>query len=86
MGGTFDAFFRRAEGACGVKSQSDLATLLGVHRSAVTQAKNKDSVPKAWALTLSRTPWGSCPAAGARSGGMGRPRRDTWWGPRSGRA
>ncbi len=54
MGGTFDAFFRRAEGACGVKSQSDLATLLGVHRSAVTQAKNKDSVPKAWALTLSR--------------------------------
>nr|WP_256128334.1 S24 family peptidase [Desulfolutivibrio sulfoxidireducens] len=37
-----------------MKSQSDLAALLGVHRSAVTQAKNKGSVPGSWALALSR--------------------------------
>ncbi|MDQ7831004.1 MAG: S24 family peptidase [Desulfovibrionaceae bacterium] len=53
MHGEFDAFFQRAGRTCGVKSQSELAGLLGVHRSAVTQAKNKDSVPKSWALTLS---------------------------------
>lgn len=54
MTGEFDAFFHRAQDACGVKSQSELAGLLSLHRSAVTQAKNKDSVPKAWALILSR--------------------------------
>ncbi|MEF3696564.1 LexA family transcriptional regulator [Desulfolutivibrio sp.] len=54
MSGEFDAFFLRAQSACGVKSQSDLANLLGLHRSAVTQAKNKGLVPKVWALTLSR--------------------------------
>jgi len=52
--GEFDAFFHRAQSGCGVRSQSELAGLLGLHRSAVTQAKHKDSVPKAWALTLSR--------------------------------
>jgi len=50
----FDAFFQRAQSACGIRSQSELANLLGLHRSAVTQAKNKGGVPTAWALTLSR--------------------------------
>jgi phage repressor protein C with HTH and peptisase S24 domain len=54
VNGDFEAFFQRAQGACGVKSQSELANLLGLHRSAVTQAKNKGLVPKVWALTLSR--------------------------------
>ncbi|MFZ5813231.1 MAG: LexA family transcriptional regulator [Thermodesulfobacteriota bacterium] len=54
MGSEFDAFYHRAESACGVKSQSELASLLGVHRSAVTQAKNKGSVPRSWVLTLAR--------------------------------
>lgn len=54
MSHEFDAFFQRAQSACGIRSQSDLANLLGLHRSAVTQAKNKGGVPTAWALTLSR--------------------------------
>lgn len=54
MNHEFDAFFQRAQSACGIRSQSELANLLGLHRSAVTQAKNKGGVPTAWALTLSR--------------------------------
>lgn len=54
MTGEFDAFFYRVKTACGVHSQSELASALKLHRSAVTQAKNKDAVPRTWALTLSR--------------------------------
>lgn len=52
--GGFEGFFRRACQALGVRSQAELAGLLGVHRSAVTQAKKKDTVPKAWVLAVSR--------------------------------
>lgn len=52
--GGFEGFFSRASRAAGIASQAELAALLGVHRSAVTQAKKKDAVPKAWVLTLSR--------------------------------
>ncbi|HML54626.1 MAG TPA: helix-turn-helix transcriptional regulator [Solidesulfovibrio magneticus] len=52
--GGFEGFFERAAKAAGLASQADLAALLGVHRSAVTQAKRKDAVPKAWVLTVSR--------------------------------
>ncbi len=52
--GGFEAFFERAAKAAGLRSQADLAAFLGVHRSAVTQAKKKDAVPKAWVLTVSR--------------------------------
>ena len=52
--GGFDGFFARAARAAGLTSQSDLAAMLGVHRSAVTQAKKKDAVPKAWVLAISR--------------------------------
>lgn len=56
MGKTgFEDFFRRAAEAVGVDSQSELAELLHVHRSALTQAKRKGSVPKAWILTLATT-------------------------------
>lgn len=54
QGGGFDGFFARASRAAGLSSQADLAAMLGVHRSAVTQAKKKDAVPKAWVLTVSR--------------------------------
>jgi phage repressor protein C with HTH and peptisase S24 domain len=52
--GGFEGFFARAAKAAGLTSQADLAVLLGVHRSAVTQAKRKDGVPKAWVLAVSR--------------------------------
>lgn len=50
----FEGFFARAAKAAGLTSQAELAALLGVHRSAVTQAKRKDGVPKAWVLAVSR--------------------------------
>ena len=53
-GGGFEGFFARAAKAAGLVSQTELAGLLGVHRSAVTQAKRKDAVPKAWVLAVSR--------------------------------
>jgi len=50
----FEGFFTRASRAAGLASQAELAAMLGVHRSAVTQAKKKDAVPKAWVLAVSR--------------------------------
>ncbi|MFU2209851.1 LexA family transcriptional regulator [Solidesulfovibrio sp. C21] len=52
--GGFEGFFARASQAAGIVSQAELAALLGVHRSAVTQAKKKDAVPKSWVLAVSR--------------------------------
>ncbi len=55
MGGTrFEVFFQRVAEATGIDSQQELATLLGVNRSAVTQAKNRDVVPERWLHRLSR--------------------------------
>lgn len=54
VAGGFEGFFARATKATGIGSQAELAALLGVHRSAVTQAKRKDAVPKAWVLAVSR--------------------------------
>ncbi|GFM33902.1 LexA family transcriptional regulator [Desulfovibrio subterraneus] len=50
----FHTFFRRLEKATSIKSQQDLATALGVNRSAITQAKRRDAVPSKWILALSR--------------------------------
>ena len=50
----FDAFYQKARENLGVRSQSELAGLLGVHRSAVTQAKRKNTVPDLWLLKLGR--------------------------------
>lgn len=72
--GGFEGFFERAAKAAGLASQAELAALLGVHRSAVTQAKRKDAVPKAWVLTVSRRT-GSDPdwlEYGRRRSGAGR--------------
>jgi len=51
---TFKSFFDRLVSATGIKSQVDLATALGVHRSAITQAKTRDAVPAKWVLRLAR--------------------------------
>lgn len=72
--GGFEGFFARAAKAAGIASQAELAVLLGVHRSAVTQAKRKDAVPKAWVLAVSRRT-GADPdwlEFGRRRGGPGR--------------
>ena len=45
---SFDAFMRRVEKGARVRSQNQLAGVLGIHRSAVTQAKRKGSVPRQW--------------------------------------
>ena len=51
----FNEFFQRVSKALGIGSQQDLATILGVNRSAVTQAKQRDAVPDKWLHTLART-------------------------------
>ena len=51
---TFDSFFKRVQNATGIQSQNELASVLGVNRSAVSQAKRKGSVPARWILQLSR--------------------------------
>ena len=48
----FDAFMRRVEKAARIRSQNQLAGALGIHRSAVTQAKRKGAVPRQWAFRV----------------------------------
>lgn len=50
----FDAFFQRICARTDIVTQMDLARALGVNRSAITQAKNRDAVPSKWLLALSR--------------------------------
>jgi Predicted transcriptional regulator len=50
----FDAFFSRLSRATGISTQMALAEALGVHRSAVTQAKLRNAVPPKWVLALAR--------------------------------
>lgn len=52
MNTNFDTFFRRVRTALGIGTQGELARLLGVNRSAITQAKQRDSVPGNWLVTL----------------------------------
>lgn len=48
----FDGFFERLRSTSDVRSQSDLARVLGLGRAAVSLAKKKDSVPPRWILDL----------------------------------
>jgi len=50
----FKVFFDRLVSATSIKTQTDLATALGVHRSAITQAKTRDAIPAKWVLRLAR--------------------------------
>lgn len=50
----FDSFYKRVCESTDIASQIDLARALGVNRSAITQAKNRDAVPSKWILALSR--------------------------------
>jgi phage repressor protein C with HTH and peptisase S24 domain len=50
----FDAFLKRVYQATGIGSQNELATVLGVNRSAITQARKKNAIPANWTLGLFR--------------------------------
>ena len=51
----FNVFFTRIKETTSIASQHDLAKALGVNRSAITQAKRRNSVPQKWVLALSRS-------------------------------
>lgn len=50
----FNSFFERVCAVTGIGSQTQLASILEVNRSAITQAKRNDSIPAKWILHLSR--------------------------------
>ncbi|MFW5488303.1 MAG: LexA family transcriptional regulator [Desulfovibrio sp.] len=50
----FDEFYSRIRKATGLQTQQELAALLGVNRSAITQAKKRGAVPERWILKVSR--------------------------------
>jgi SOS-response transcriptional repressor LexA len=52
MGSYFNNFFARVSEAVGVSTPTELAKILNVNRSAVTQARKKNSVPATWMLSL----------------------------------
>ena len=51
----FDAVLHRIFEATGINSQTELASALGINRSAITQARKKNAVPAKWILQLFRT-------------------------------
>lgn len=51
----FDSFLKRVFEAAGIASQTELASALNINRSAITQARKKDSIPDKWILQLYRT-------------------------------
>ena len=51
----FDSFLKRLFSATGIESQTELANILDVNRSAITQARKKGSIPANWILQLFRT-------------------------------
>ena len=50
----FKDFFDRVRAHTDIATQTALARALGVHRSAITQAKNRDAIPPKWVLQLAR--------------------------------
>ncbi|MGA7145087.1 MAG: helix-turn-helix transcriptional regulator [Desulfobacterales bacterium] len=50
----FESFLQRVFDATGIASQTELASALKINRSAITQARKKDSIPDKWILQLYR--------------------------------
>jgi len=48
----FESFLQRVFEATGITSQNELASALKINRSAITQARKKNSVPDRWILKL----------------------------------
>ena len=51
----FDSFLQRVFEATGITSQTELASALKINRSAITQARKKNSIPDKWILQLYKT-------------------------------
>ena len=51
----FESFLKRVFQATGISSQTELASVLNINRSAITQARNKNSIPDKWILQLYKT-------------------------------
>lgn len=51
----FESFLKRVFKATGITSQSELASIIGVNRSAITQARKKGTIPHKWILQLYRS-------------------------------
>jgi len=51
----FESFLQRVCEATGIASQTELASALDINRSAITQARKKNSIPDKWILKLYRT-------------------------------
>jgi phage repressor protein C with HTH and peptisase S24 domain len=54
-GSKFESFLQRVFQATGVTSQTELASVLKINRSAITQARKKNSIPDKWILQLYKT-------------------------------
>lgn len=50
----FDNFLKRVFEATGLRSQNEMASAMGINRSAISQARNKNAVPEKWLLQLYR--------------------------------
>jgi len=51
---SFESFIKRVFEATGISSQSELAQALRINRSAITQARKKNTIPDKWLLQLFR--------------------------------
>ena len=51
----FDIFMKRVFETTGIGSQAELAEVLDINRSAISQARRKDTIPSKWLLQLFRT-------------------------------
>ena len=51
----FESFLKRVFEATGMTSQTELASALNINRSAITQARKKNSIPDKWILKLYKT-------------------------------
>lgn len=50
----FNSFYKRLTDETLITSQKELAALLGIDNSAISQAKKRNSIPHAWIATLSQ--------------------------------
>ncbi len=50
----FEEFIQKAKKITGCATQMELAKILEVNRSAITQAKNRDSVPEKWLFVIAK--------------------------------
>lgn len=50
----FDEFYSKAQKVTHATTQMELANLLGVNRSAITQAKNRNAVPEKWLFIIAK--------------------------------